>query len=83
MDMEVAEKPSLKLTNPVVRRVVPMTSKGCDLLRAARDHIVDDFYERTGNAYNVPFPVVIHMALVDYCKNKGIEPNVAPNTSYD
>lgn len=75
MNMEVAKKPALKLSNTVVRRSVPMTAKGCDFLRAAREHITREIEAQTGQEVSVPFPVVIHMVLGEYCKLKGIEPH--------
>lgn len=76
MSEEVAEKKTLRLNNTVVSRSVPMTAKCCDLLRAVRDNMVKEMYEKTGVLYDIPFPVVIHQLTVEYCDMKGIEPNV-------
>lgn len=76
MSEEVTEKKTLRLTNTVVRRVTPMTAKGCDLLRAVRENMVKEMEESTGIRYDIPFPVVVHQLIVEYCKLKGIEPHV-------
>lgn len=79
MEQEVSKKQTLKLAQTVVRRSVPMTEKGSDMLRAARDHIVDELFKETGVAYEAPFPVVFHMVLKDYCEMKGIDVNANAN----
>lgn len=67
------EAKTLKLDTPVVVRKVPMTSRGCDLLRACRDHYVEE-YERTRNTkVEIPFPTAIHLILEEYAKLKGVK----------
>lgn len=79
MEQEVSKKQVLKLAQTVVSRSVPMTERGSDMLRAARDHIVDDLLKETGVEYTAPFPVVIHMVLKEYCELKGLDLNGNPN----
>lgn len=76
MSEEVTEKKTLRLTNTVVSRSTPMTAKGCDLLRAVREQMVKEMLDKTGIHYDIPFPVVIHQLIVEYCALKGIEPHV-------
>lgn len=73
MEKELSEKPTLRLSNTVTRRAVPMTALGCDMLRAIRDSQVEDLKRRKGVEYNIPFPVVIHLLMKDYCELKNIE----------
>lgn len=67
------KKPVLRLHNTVVRRVVPMTSSGCDTLRAIRSHFQQEILEKKGVEVDIPYPTVIHMALSELCELKGIE----------
>ena len=76
MSEEVAEKKTLRLGQTVVSRRCPMTAKGSDLLRAVREKMVEEFEAKTGTPVEIPFPVVIHQMLVEYCEWKGIEPHV-------
>ena len=73
MNSEMSEKKSITLEGTVVCRKVPMTSRGCDMLRAIRDHISGAMAERHGHEYDLSFPVVIHMMMAEYCKMKGIK----------
>lgn len=73
MKSEMSEKKVLKLEDTVVCRKVPMTARGCDMLRAIRDHQVDALLKAKGVEYDVTFPVSIHMMMTDYIKIKGIE----------
>lgn len=70
--MENISKQNIKLENPVVVRKVPMSQKGCDLLRAIRKYQVDQFKEQKGVDIEISFPTSIHLLLVDYAKIKGI-----------
>lgn len=72
MKQDVSNK-VLKLQNTVVRRVVPMTEKGSDMLRAARQNVLEELKGETGEDYVAPYPVVIHMVLKHYCESKGIK----------
>lgn len=73
MKQEMSEKKVLKLENTVVCRKVPMTSKGCDMLRAIRDHQVKTLRETKGVDYDVSFPVSIHMMMTEYCRDHNIQ----------
>lgn len=65
---------TFKLSDVVVRRSVPMTSKGCDYLRAAHKHIAEYYENELGTKVSLPFPVVIHMVLSEYCKENKLGP---------
>lgn len=79
MEKEVNDKPVLRLSNTVVRRVVPMTSSGCDMLRAVRRHFQDEILESKKMEVEIPYPTVIHMAISQFCELKGIK--VEPENS--
>lgn len=64
---------TLKLDTPVVVRKVPMTARGCDLLRACRDHYVDEYEARRGHKVEIPFPTAIHLILEEYAKLKEVK----------
>ncbi|MGL5579830.1 MAG: DUF7195 family protein, partial [Cetobacterium sp.] len=64
---------SLRLSETVVTRQVPMTEKGSAMLRSARDHLVEVMEAKSGIRYDIPFPVVIHMVLEDYNRRKGLD----------
>lgn len=70
---EISEKPVLRLTNTVVRRVVPMTSHGCDALRAIRRHFQEEIKNNKGVEVDIPYPTVFHMAISQFCELKGIK----------
>lgn len=74
------KKQVLKLSNTIVRRSVPMTERGSDMLRAARNFIIDEMYDQTGVEYEAPFPVVFHLVLKDYCESKGLEVSGKPRS---
>lgn len=67
------KKPVLRLDNPVVRRVVPMTEECCDRLRAIRNHLQDEIRNKQGIDVDIPFPTVIHIMTDQYCELKGIQ----------
>ncbi|MGL5565667.1 MAG: DUF7195 family protein [Plesiomonas sp.] len=73
MKQEMTEKKVLKLEDTVVCRKVPMTARGCDMLRSIRDHQVKTLRETRGVDYDVTFPVSIHMMMTEYCKLKNIQ----------
>lgn len=67
------EAKTLKLENPVVVRKVPMTSHGCDMLRAIRDRQVDVLSKQHGIVVDIPFPTSIQLMMSDYCQMHNIE----------
>ena len=69
----VKETRNLRLEEPVVVRKVPMTAKGCDMLRAIRDYQVSELKRQKGISVEIPFPTSFHLMMVDYCAMKGIE----------
>ena len=71
--MTEEKKPVLRLENPVVRRVVPMTEECCDRLRAIRHHLQNEILEKRGIEVDIPFPTVIHIMTDQYCEIKGIK----------
>jgi len=73
MNSEMSEKKSITLEGTVVCRKVPMTAKGCDMLRAIRAYVTDQMEKKHGQRYELSFPVVIHMMMADYCQTKGIK----------
>lgn len=88
MEKEVAQRPTLRLHNTVTRRTVPMTARGCDMLRAIREHQQKTFFENNGVEYDIPFPTSIHLMMTDYCDIKKIkvtphEPNTGTSTEAD
>ncbi|MGL5014468.1 MAG: DUF7195 family protein [Bacteroidales bacterium] len=72
MKQDVSKNQSLRLSDTVVTRQVPMTEKGSLMLRQARDHLIEIMEEKSGIRYDIPFPVVIHMVLEDYNRRKGL-----------
>ncbi len=72
--MEIKESRNLKLENPVVIRKVPMTSAGCDTLRAIRDFQAEQLESQQGLKVEIPYPTAIHMMMIDYARIKGIKP---------
>lgn len=73
MEKDIAKKPTLRLSNTVTRRTVPMTARGCDMLRAIRNFKQNELLEEHDVEYDIPFPTVFHMILSDYCEMKKIE----------
>lgn len=73
MDEKVQEIKTLKLGKPVVVRKVPMTSRGCDLLRAVRDNFIKEYKEKHGKDAEIPFPTTFHLLLEEYVRLKGIK----------
>lgn len=73
MEKDVSRKPVLRLQGTVTRRTVPMTSRGCDMIRAIRDKMQNDLKEENKIEYDIPFPTVIHLVLKDYCEYHNIE----------
>lgn len=71
--MQDDKKNVLRLQGTVVRRVVPMTSAGCDNLRAIRNHYHQQVLDNTGVEASIPYPTAIHMALSEFCEMKGIK----------
>lgn len=67
------ETRNLRLENPIVVRKVPMTAKGCDMLRAIRNYQVQQLLDQEGLEVEIQFPTSIHMMMTDYCKIKGID----------
>lgn len=67
------EMNNLRLEKPVVVRKMPMTQKGCDMLRAIREYQVGELTRQKGLNVSLPFPTSLHLMLVDYCKMKGID----------
>lgn len=67
------DKPVIRLQNTVVRRVVPMTASGCDMLRAIRRHLQDEILEKKGVEVDLPYPTVFHMLCTKYVEMTGIE----------
>ena len=72
------ETRNLRLENPVVVRKVPMTARGCDMLRTIRDYQVTQFKTQKGVDVEIQFPTAIHLLMADYCKIKGIEIEESP-----
>ena len=68
---EMSEVKSLRLEQPVVVRKVPMTAQGCNMLRAIRDYQVAEYAAR-GDDVEIPFPVVIHLMMREFCAMKNI-----------
>lgn len=73
MEKDLTKKPTLRLSNTVTRRTVPMTARGCDMLRAIRIHKQNELKEEHKVEYDIPFPTVFHMILSDYCDLKNIK----------
>lgn len=67
------EMPVLKLKETVVSRTVPMTAQGCDMLRSIRDFQQARLERQQGVVFNIPFPTVIHILMLDFCKQNNIE----------
>lgn len=70
---DLANMPTLRLSNTVTRRTVPMTARGCDMLRAIREYQQDKLLSETGVKYDIPFPTSIHMMFTDYCELRNIK----------
>lgn len=68
---EVNEVKCLRLEQPIVVRKVPMTTEGCNMLRAVREYQIGE-YEKRGIGVEIPFPVSIHLALKEFCAIKSI-----------
>lgn len=73
MEKDTSKKPVLRLQGTVTRRTVPMTARGCDMIRAIRDKMQNDLKEQNKIDYDIPFPTVIHLVLKDYCEYHNIE----------
>lgn len=71
--MSVKETKTLRLENPVVVRKVPMTAKGCDMLRSIRDYQVKVLGEQHGMNVDIPFPTSFQLMMSDYCKLRDIK----------
>lgn len=69
----MTDKPVIRLQNTVVRRVVPMTASGCDMLRSIRRHLQDEILEKKGVEVDLPYPTVFHMLCTKYVEMTGIE----------
>ncbi|MGL5564245.1 MAG: DUF7195 family protein [Plesiomonas sp.] len=67
------KKDVLRLSDTVVRRVVPMTASGCDNLRALRKYYQAKILKNKGVDVDIPYPTAIHMAISELCELKGIE----------
>lgn len=67
----------LLLDDVAVIRKIPMSNLGCDNLRAAQRYLVDGISKKLNSPVEIPFPMVIHMVLADFVKEKGI--NVSDN----
>lgn len=65
------------LDNVVTIRRIPMTSTGCDNLRAIQKWMQAGIGSITKSQVEIPFPTVINNVLADYVKLKGI--NVEPH----
>lgn len=73
MEKDVSKKPVLRLQGTVTRRTVPMTARGCDMIRAIRERMQRNLKEQNKIDYDIPFPTVIHLVLKDYCEYHNIE----------
>lgn len=73
MEKDISKKPVLRLQGTVTRRTVPMTARGCDMIRKIRDKMQSDLKEQNKIDYDIPFPTVIHLVLKDYCEYHNIE----------
>lgn len=71
--MTVKETKTLRLENPVVVRKVPMTSRGCDMLRSIRDYQVDVLSKQHGMNVDIPFPTSLQLMMSDYCTLRDIK----------
>lgn len=78
MENNLKETRNLRLENPVVVRKVPMTAKGCDMLRAIREYQSAEFKRQKGISVEIPFPTAIHLLMADYCAAKGIKVESEP-----
>ena len=65
------DKRQLLLKNIVVVRKIPMTEKGCDMLRAIRQYQVEQLQESMPNV-SIPFPTSFQLLMDDYCKLRDI-----------
>lgn len=63
----------LLLDNVVTIRRIPMTSTGCDNLRAIQRWMQAGIGEAIKAPVEIPFPTVINNVLADYVKLKGIK----------
>lgn len=68
----------IMLDNVVTTRRIPMTSTGCDNLRAIQKWMQAGIGAAIEAPVEIPFPTVINNILADYVKLKGIkvEPHV-------
>ena len=68
------ENRQLLLKDIVVVRKIPMTEKGCDMLRAIRQYQIDELQKDDNSMQNVsiPFPTSLQLLMADYCKLRGI-----------
>lgn len=73
MENNIKETRQLKIEDPVVVRKVPMSARGCDMLRAIRDYQVSEIERQKGVSVEIPFPTAFNLMMTDYCKLKGIE----------
>ena len=62
----------LLLDDVAVIRKIPMSSLGCDNLRAAQRYLVEGISKKLDSQVEIPFPMVIHMVLADFVKEKQI-----------
>ena len=66
--------PVIKLDKPVVTRRIPMTSRGCDLLRKCRELQVEEYCKKNNvDVVDIPFPTAFHIILEEYAHLKGIK----------
>lgn len=63
----------LLLDDVAVIRKIPMSNRGCDNLRAAQRYLVDGLSKKLNAPVEIPFPMVIHMVLASFVKEKGID----------
>lgn len=61
------------LDNVVTIRRIPMSSTGCDNLRAIQKWMQAGIGANLKSPVEIPFPTVIHNVLADYVKLKGIK----------
>ena len=73
MHNETTEKKVLRLESPVVTRKIPMTSRGCDVLRAIREDQIAQYFKLNGEEVEIPFPTAIYLALEELLVLKNIK----------
>jgi hypothetical protein len=72
MKSETTEKRVIRLESPVVTRKIPMTSRGCDVLRAIRADQIAQYKALHGEDVEIPFPTSMYLALEELAKVKGL-----------